>query len=559
MKSTKKVIGKIMAGWICIMGVSGTVGCVGDDDAVDITVTGSATAEVPAVTNQSTTLSFNAGGSWKASCDASWLTLSPREGESGSNTITLTTTQTNRTKSLRSASLTITSGSTKKTVTVRQKDEYAIFDKDEYEVEAEGGVINVSFVTNVTDGRLRLYGTESLSGWVESRRSVATRAEAKGYFNAINVSPNTSKQAREGAFFLGIMNSSDELMALDTLHIRQKGIASGYTSTDYSADGLVEQICHASEGNGVDIVIMGDGFTDVDVSNGTYDSIMNCTVDKLFSEEPIRSMKQYFNVHRVTTVSANDAFGDGYSTALGSVPDMQTTGVTADTKKVLSYVKKAGFSDKDDVLVVVILNTNLHKGVTYLYSDSRNVPINYAIAFCALIDGAESEMFREVLTHEAIGHGLAKLGDEYVDSKSGSATDDDISDMKRMHGYNWFMNIDTESDATKTVWGSFVGDERFTSENISTFEGAFTFYKGMYRSTENSMMNVNDSPFNAPSRRAIYNKVMKLAFDREPDYEEFAVFDSAHKPTVWHYDSSTQTRNAWAPKWNPCIRWQQLP
>jgi hypothetical protein len=207
------------------------------------------------------------------------------------------------------------------------------------------------------------------------------------------------------------------------------------------------------------------------------------------------------------------------------------------------------------VLVVVILNTGLKKGVTYLYSTLLQKPAQYALAFCGLMGGLESEEFRAVLTHEAIGHGFAKLGDEYVNATNGSATDADIKDMKRMHGYDWFMNVDSESDAQKTVWGNFVGDSRFASENIGTYEGAYTFYKGMYRPTETSMMNQNDCPFNAPSRRAIYNKVMKMALDREPSYEEFVAFDAEHKPTVWHYIVGGQTRSAWSPQWQSCIRW----
>jgi hypothetical protein len=54
------------------------------------------------------------------------------------------------------------------------------------------------------------------------------------------------------------------------------------------------------------------------------------------------------------------------------------------------------------------------------------------------------------------------------------------------------------------------------------------------------MMNSNDSPFNAPSRQVIYNKVMKLALDHEPSYNEFTDFDQAHLPATWTYKTITR-------------------
>lgn len=40
--------------------------------------------------------------------------------------------------------------------------------------------------------------------------------------------------------------------------------------------------------------------------------------------------------------------------------------------------------------------------------------IEFAIAYCPVIEGLESGLFRQVLVHEAVGHGFGKLEDEYV-------------------------------------------------------------------------------------------------------------------------------------------------
>ena len=72
------------------------------------------------------------------------------------------------------------------------------------------------------------------------------------------------------------------------------------------------------------------------------------------------------------------------------------------------------------------------------------------------------------------------------------------------------------------------------------------------------MMNQDDAPFNAPSRRAIYNKVMELGLDKQPSYEEFVAFDRQHKPTKWSYKIRTR-QIGWDAPWYPApprIIWQ---
>ena len=66
-------------------------------------------AELSSVTNQSLDITFETTTTWKARCTANWLTFSPKSGEAGRNTITISTTSTNRTKSKRTAHLTIES------------------------------------------------------------------------------------------------------------------------------------------------------------------------------------------------------------------------------------------------------------------------------------------------------------------------------------------------------------------------------------------------------------------------------------------------------------------
>ena len=511
----------------------------------------SGTTEMYPVVNQSSEIKFKAESSWKASCSAKWLTFSPKSGEKGNQVITVATTSTNRTKNTRTAQLTIESGGSTKTVTIKQSGEYAVFEHDELNFTSDGGPLNETFVSSLDQDNLFVYATNGLDEWIQSTNSNdRTRQEYKYSFQNLRVQPNTSKDPRTGAFFLTMKDKSGNPLALDTLFIYQEGASDGYQSSDYSQDGKVSQLNIASQGKGIPIVIMGDGFVDKEIADGSYSRTMNQAMEHLFSEEPIKSLREYFNVYQVNAVSKRTSFDGTSSTVFGMVPDHQTMNIDVSGSQVMKYVKKVEGIDSIHALAVVIMNMNINKGVTYMMGSNKITDYSYAIALCPVIDSLKSEMFRSVLVHEAVGHGFAKLADEYVRSTEGSATDDDIKELKERHEkYGWFLNVDSEKDSTKVLWTKFIYDAEFSNEKIGTYEGGYTFFKGVYRPSEESMMRSNDAPFNAPSRQVIYNKVMKMALDRTPTYEEFVEFDKAHKPTTWKYRD--RTRQSGGDIWRP--------
>ena len=511
----------------------------------------SGTTEMYPVVNQSSEIKFKAESSWKASCSAKWLTFSPKSGEKGNQVITVATTSTNRTKNTRTAQLTIESGGSTKTMTIKQSGEYAVFEHDELNFTSDGGPLNETFVSSLDQDNLFVYATDGIDEWIQSTNSTdRTRQEYKYSFQNLRVQPNTSKDPRTGAFFLMMKDKSGNPLALDTLFIYQEGASDGYQSSDYSQDGKVSQLNIASQGKGIPIVIMGDGFVDKEIADGSYSRTINQAMEHLFSEEPIKSLREYFNVYQVTAVSKRNIFDGTSSTVFGTVPDHQTMGIDVDASQVMKYVKKVEGIDSIHALAVVIMNMNINKGVTYMMASNKISDYSYSIALCPVIDSLKSEMFRSVLVHEAVGHGFAKLADEYVRSTEGSATDDDIKELKERHEkYGWFLNVDSEKDSTKVLWTKFIYDAEFSNEKIGTYEGGYTFFKGVYRPSEESMMRSNDAPFNAPSRQVIYNKVMKMALDRTPTYQEFVEFDKAHKPTTWKYRD--RTRQSGGDIWRP--------
>ena len=534
-------------------------GCTEEtEDAVR--VTSSTVVEIYSVEKQSATVDFQTSASWTASCSAGWLSFSPAKGEAGNHSLTLVTTATNRTKSSRSAQLNIRSGSMQKTVTVIQSGDYAVFEQEEYRIGAEGGRFYMNFTTNLeSSAKLQIgYTIQDWLSWASDGGT--TRGENSGRTYDVIVQPNTSENARMAAFALQVQRGDQERIMLDTCYLYQEGINSGYESTDYSADGVVSVLQQSEKGRGIPIVLMGDGFTDISINNGTYARVMEKALDNLFSEEPARSMRAYFDVYMVTAVSKNGVVGSNYSTAFSCVPSHSSSSIEYDENKVMTYFNKVRDIDRETALGIVIVNSKGHNGVTAMYynTDTRQ-PIQFSLSFCTIVDSLGSETFRQVLVHEAIGHGLAKLADEYSYEKNGAASNSVINTVAWYHLDNWLLNVDTSPNAASVIWSPFIGNSSFASENIGVYEGGYTYSSGIFRPTEESMMNSNQSPFNAPSRKAIYDKILYLGEGREPStMESFAEFDALHKPSKWDY-STTRGLSVWSHRFlvPPIIKFTQ--
>lgn len=531
--------------------------CENDDDSNIKLTGGDKTLELLSVVNNSVETTMKVKANWTASCDAGWIAVTPAKGEAGENvTLTLTATQTNRTKGTRTAKVTIKSGGDTKTLTVKQRADYAVFLQKQYVLTAAGGMLDIKFKTNMKDEDIFLYSSGNIEEWISPEKQ-STRAERTLQIVPLRVGVNTLRDSRDGALFLVMKDSNNNPLALDTLWIHQDGLNDGYVSTDYSEDGKVTQLQQATKGRGIPFVLMGDGFTDIDIQDSTYMTVMRRTMENLFSEEPVKSLRDYFDVYMVTVVSANNYFTEESQTAFSCVPDNQSTEIRCNDGRIGEYVRRVESIDSLNALAVVVLNTNIYKGVTYLYSNRPNPGLKqYSVALFPVVENLESETFRSVSVHEAIGHGLAKLADEYAQDELGAADEVVIQQLRNMHRAGWMMNVDSEGEEDKVLWSGFIGDGHFLNEQIGVYEGGFTYFKGIYRPSDDSMMNRSKSPFNAPSRQIIYNKVIELGEGRTPSYEEFVAFDEQHKPQQWDYTTRSLSPFYLFSLKKSCISWR---
>lgn len=303
-----------------------------------------------------------------------------------------------------------------------------------------------------------------------------------------------------------------------------------YMSSDYSMDGTYELLQQSTIGNGIDVVLMGDAYSDRLIADGTYRSVMENTMEQFFSEEPYKSFREYFNVYMVNVVSPNEVYEPDSRTAL-STWFGDGTSVGGDDQTVFSYALNAISEDRmDEALIVVMMNRDYYAGTCWMYyPESGDYGNGVSVAYFPT--SSDEATFRGLILHEAGGHGFAKLADEYAYEEYGQVPSEEITNCQNLWDFGWYPNIDFTSDPALVNWSEFIADARYQYDGLGVFEGGYTYWTGVWRPTENSIMRYNEGGFNAPSREAIYTRINKLAFGEswQYDYEDFVAYDAVNR------------------------------
>ncbi len=316
-------------------------------------------------------------------------------------------------------------------------------------------------------------------------------------------------------------NASEDLVPfLETLF----GPMHTYTSTDYSKDGEVTVLQSASVGKGVNIVFMGDAYTDKDMADGgRYDKTMREAMEEFFAIEPYKTFRNRFNVYEVKAVSPNGKVGNRYTTALSCYYGGGTT-ILGDHDKCFEYALKVpGIVNQDNLLINVMVNSERSIGTTFM-SYMRQSCVSFTTT---ALDNRQ--FYGPVLRHEAGGHGLAFLADEYANYSGTPPTDHVSTYNSRFENYGWYSNIDFTNDRSKIRWKAFLSDSRYNGQ-VGIFEGAALYEEGAYRSTEKSIMRYLDESdeFNAPSRWKIYQQIMDRSGE-ECTFQKFLEYDAINR------------------------------
>ena len=370
-----------------------------------------------------------------------------------------------------------------------------LFDIDGYEQD-----ITMTVTANIS------YSIDSQPEWISKK------SDNSGVYT-FTVSANTTSSSRSGEIIFKNVNNS-----FLTVTVKQ-GIQT-YTSSDYSQDGQVTRIHSATVGKGIDVVFVGDAFADKD--QNLFNKYVELGKEAFFTEEPFRSTKNRFNIYRIGSVSKNGIITQEGGDTKFSAEFGQGTNISGNDEAVFSFVQEHMPSvDLTKTIIFVIINKAQYAGTCWMYSN------NMAICYVPLC--RDETDYAQTLRHEGCGHGFGKLADEYFYSSQGTIPTKKIAELKQWKGfaYGFYENVNLTSDQNTILWSKFISDSRYSGK-VSVYEGGYTYPYGVYRPTDNSIMRYNTGGFNAPSREAIYKKIMKFSEGDAwtYDYETFVAFDA---------------------------------
>ena len=262
------------------------------------------------------------------------------------------------------------------------------------------------------------------------------------------------------------------------------------------------------------IVILGDGYQKRDlVAGGKFERSARSAMDSFFAIEPYKSFKDRFNVIMVAYESVDEG------------TDIKSSSVTKDTyfnsycqgggntaayvdgeEKVVNAVKAAvgnGDAYYYRSIAILLLNTDEQSGSTgYPHRDyTAGWPNGYA-SFAIAVLAANSTGTNGLVKHEAGGHAFGRLADEYYTNGT-TASSANKTDLSNWHAKGWYWNVSSTNSGN---YYKFTNSDYYSE--ISFIEGAWGYQFGMYRPTQGGMMQGSTGVFNAPSRHAIYHRII---------------------------------------------------
>ena len=380
------------------------------------------------------------------------------------------------------------------------------------------------------------------------------------------------------------------------------------TSSDFSFtyDGTKGDVYiiqeHTKGTYGFPIVIMADGYSQTEIDNGAYKTAISNAVNALTMQKPMKDLAEYLDIYGVVAVSEHSGIDySKHDTAFKTyLESRENTNVIGDTTKIRGFTYctlRKDLNRLKNALTIMLLNSADYAGVTLMALDTTVVDtipqgwsLSYIPAYATVSNG--DNVFNELIMHEAVGHGIGKLGDEYWYNTK--PTQDEINSYKSDRKYGFSTNIKyfAEEDYTKftpiyyiykadkeekyyihrtvdseeDILVPFANDSRYDSEGCNWIQGGYTYItltsdkcgeeyeyideKGQtkkvdpfrckanfYRSSNLSMMgdvvNYVDLKFNILSRLAIYKRINKVANGDgwKYDFETFAKFDKGESTT----------------------------
>lgn len=252
-----------------------------------------------------------------------------------------------------------------------------------------------------------------------------------------------------------------------------------YTSTNRNLAG-VELLQRHTKGRGIILYFYSTEFYDVDFESGGATSVINTIIEDIFSTEPFKSLKEYFDVLFIKTVKDINT-------------DLEARNASPEYQEYFDdntfyYTRKYRFSIKITKTPTDSWTGETHGGLAGLFSWNqgiRHVQVSYG-------RGPKPEFFNpnshsyHTLMHE-LGHAIGGLGEQY----------------KRDSG-----KPNCTKDKNNIPWQKFLDHSNYKNRT-----GIFEVFEGYFYPSKNSFMgNEKEYPYyDSPSRFELYKNIIQMA------------------------------------------------
>lgn len=285
------------------------------------------------------------------------------------------------------------------------------------------------------------------------------------------------------------------------------GTQGGYTNGEYRVAFSNTAGAYPNE-----LVFTGDGYVISDfVDGGKFDQDMNEGIEAFFSVEPYKTYRKYFKVYKLAAYSQDSGVtqtdkGIIKNTAFNTVFKGGSS-MEANDERVFQLAETipAINGRLNNVLIVLVVNQDRYAGTCWMWSDGKAIAISPTSR-----DTRGTYHYRNIINHEAGGHGFGRLADEYITTanKDKTITDTEKTSLQNWVKYGFYPNVDLTSDLINIKWKHFVGR---TGYAVGAFEGAYYFTYGVWRSETSSCMIDNRQYYNASSREHIVKRILRTA------------------------------------------------
>jgi len=272
-------------------------------------------------------------------------------------------------------------------------------------------------------------------------------------------------------------------------------LAGSYASGDSTLTTLVSK---GPSSNRVDIVFMGDGYTQADVDDGKYDTHITNTTNHIFEDHwrsaPLFRYRNFFNIHSIETISQDS----------GPAASLQDINDGTHNTPIGSYFftsRHLGINrNKASDILTTLDGTGIDAEMRFISVNSEADAGSggiYAVYAGGYTNGPE------IALHE-IAHAFSDLGDEYDGYPAWGGLEPDRANLtKDSTGAKWsHWNGYVDSDLPDHI-KAMVGP-------IGAYEGGGGYDTGLYRPSDSSKMRQLFLPFNAVSREKIILDIYAL-------------------------------------------------